>query len=190
MRQQQQSQQPMKKQPPVTSTLNVSLEDLYKGGTKRVRITKKIMDVSGRRTEVKVDKEIAIKAGWKDGTKITYEKEGDEAPGTIPADIQFVVSTKPHDVFERSGDDLIATKKITLAQAINGFSSSITHLDGRQISFSLPNATPDSIKIIPGDGMPSSKTKTKGDLKIKFYIIFPDLSQPDRVQIGRILMGY
>ena len=43
----------------------------------------------------------------KDGTKITFEREGDEAPGTIPADIVFVVQTKPHPIFTREGDDLI-----------------------------------------------------------------------------------
>merc|ERR1712159_606423 len=83
--QRQQQQQPLRKQPAVTTPLNVPLEDIYKGGTKRVRITKKIYDASGRFTTAAVEKEIPIKAGWKDGTKITYEREGDEAPGTTPA---------------------------------------------------------------------------------------------------------
>ena len=32
-----------------------------------------------------MDKTIAIKPGWKDGTRITFEKEGDEHPGMVPA---------------------------------------------------------------------------------------------------------
>eukprot|EP00639_Heterosigma_akashiwo_P027705 CAMPEP_0194676608 /NCGR_PEP_ID=MMETSP0295-20121207/8988_1 /TAXON_ID=39354 /ORGANISM="Heterosigma akashiwo, Strain CCMP2393" /LENGTH=113 /DNA_ID=CAMNT_0039561233 /DNA_START=43 /DNA_END=385 /DNA_ORIENTATION=- len=40
-----------------------------------------------RQQEVKVEKEITIKPGWKDGTKITFAREGDEQPGTEPADI-------------------------------------------------------------------------------------------------------
>lgn len=56
---------------------------------------------------VSVDKEINIKPGWKDGTKITFEREGDELPGVIPADIVFTLQAKPHDRFERDGDDLI-----------------------------------------------------------------------------------
>ena len=43
----------------------------------------------------------------KDGTKITYEREGDEIPGTIPADIIFVLQTKPNDKYEREGDHII-----------------------------------------------------------------------------------
>jgi DnaJ-class molecular chaperone len=34
--------------------------------------------------------------GWKNGTKITYPNEGDELPGVIPADVVFILNTKPH----------------------------------------------------------------------------------------------
>ena len=100
---------PQRKAPPIQHNLNVTLEDLYNGSTKRVRITKKVTDASGRSTQVAVEKEIEIKAGWKDGTKITYEREGDESPGVIPADIVFVVTCKPHPVFTRDGDNLKCT---------------------------------------------------------------------------------
>lgn len=39
--------------------------------------------------------------GWKNGTKITYEREGDELPGVIPADIVFILNTKPHPRYVR-----------------------------------------------------------------------------------------
>jgi len=76
---------------------------------------------------------------------------------------------------------------ITLKEAIMGFSSSVTHLDGRSIPIRMPSATPDSVKIIPGDGMPNSKTRTKGDLKVTFSIRFPELNTDEREQIGKIL---
>jgi DnaJ-class molecular chaperone len=96
------------KPPPVNHDLNVSLEDLFTGTTKKMRITAKKYDAaSGRVTPVSTDKEIAVKAGWKDGTKITFEREGDASgPGVVPADVVFTVKTKPHDRFRREGDDL------------------------------------------------------------------------------------
>jgi DnaJ-class molecular chaperone len=98
----------MRKSEPITYDLLVNLDDLYTGKLKKVRITKKVADEnSGRIVEVKVDKEIHIKPGWKEGTKITFERAGDELPGIQPADIIFVVHTRPHDHFERDGDDLI-----------------------------------------------------------------------------------
>ena len=42
-----QSQQPARKQPPITVPLNVPLDLIYKGGTKKVKITKKIYDLVG-----------------------------------------------------------------------------------------------------------------------------------------------
>ncbi len=98
-----------KKADPVNYPLKVSLEELYAGATKRVRITKKIADASGKVVSVAVEKEINVKPGWKDGTKITFEREGDELPGIVPADIIFTIQTKPHDRYERDGDNLVLT---------------------------------------------------------------------------------
>jgi DnaJ-class molecular chaperone len=107
---QQEVSRQQKKAPPVHYPLNVTLEELFKGTTKKMRITsKKVMDSSGRTAPVSVDKEIAVKAGWKDGTKITFESEGDEGPGVTPADIVFTLHTKPHERFVREGDNLVYT---------------------------------------------------------------------------------
>lgn len=41
--------------------------------------------------------EINVKPGWKSGTKITFEKEGDEMdPSVEPADLVFILEEKPH----------------------------------------------------------------------------------------------
>jgi len=80
-----------------------------------------------------VDKDIPIKKGWKNGTKITFEREGDELPGVIPADIVFVLNTKPHPRFEREGDDLVYTATVPLEQALTGVEVTIQTLDGRTL---------------------------------------------------------
>lgn len=72
--------------------------------------------------------------GWKNGTKITYEKEGDELPGVIPADIIFILNTKPHPRFERDGNDLVYTATVPLADALTGVKVDIQTLDGRTIT--------------------------------------------------------
>ena len=96
------------KAPPVQHDLSVSLEDLFQGCTKKMRITAKKLDpATNRISPVSTDKEITIKAGWKDGTKITFEREGDQNPGMVPADVVFVIKAKPHERFKREGDDLI-----------------------------------------------------------------------------------
>lgn len=110
--------QPRRKQdPPVVHELKVSLEEIYHGCTKRMRISRKRLNPDGRsvRTEDKI-LTIDIKKGWKEGTKITFPKEGDETPSTIPADIVFVIKDKIHSHFKRDGSNIVYPVKISLRE--------------------------------------------------------------------------
>ncbi|MCL4162530.1 UNVERIFIED_CONTAM: hypothetical protein GTU68_067118, partial [Idotea baltica] len=90
------------KDTPVVRDLYVSLEEIAKGVTKKMKITRNVANPDGRTTrrEEKI-LTIEVKAGWKEGTKITFEREGDQLPGKIPADIVFVIRDKPHATFKR-----------------------------------------------------------------------------------------
>ena len=182
--------QAQEKAPPIQHDLKVSLDDLYTGAVKKVRITKKVTDASsGKSSQVAVTKEISIKPGWKDGTKITYEREGDERPGVIPADIIFVLREIPHPVFTRDGNDLKVAIDVSLEDAMRGVNTSLKSLDNRTISIVEPHVSPQTAKIIRGEGMMNTKTKKKGDLVVRFNIIFPDLTSTARRQIADIAGG-
>lgn len=101
--------------PPVVYDLQVTLEEVLAGCTKKMKISRKRLNPDGRTTR-KEDKilEVQIKKGWKEGTKITFPKEGDEMPTNIPADVVFVLKDKPHAVFRRDGSDIIYPAKISL----------------------------------------------------------------------------
>ena len=138
---------PATKAAAVNHNLNVTLEELYTGTVKKMRITKRIIDTAGRQSQVSNEKEITLKKGWKDGTKITYEKEGDESPGVIPADIIFTVQTKPHPLYSRDNDDLIYTCTVTLLEALTGFKKEIRTLDNRPIFVEMRSVKPDTITV-------------------------------------------
>lgn len=101
--------------PAVVRDLKVSLEEVLTGCTKKMKISRKRLNPDGQttRSEEKI-LEVQIKKGWKEGTKITFAKEGDETPRNIPADIVFVLKDKPHPVFKRDGSDIVYTTKIPL----------------------------------------------------------------------------
>lgn len=103
--------------PPVVHELRVSLEEIFHGCTKRMRITRRRLNPDGRttRTEDKI-LNIVIKRGWKEGTKITFPKEGDETPENVPADIVFVLKDKGHPHFKRDGSNIIYTAKVSLKE--------------------------------------------------------------------------
>lgn len=108
---------PKHQDPPVVHELKVSLEEIFHGCTKRIKITRRRLNPDGRsmRTEDKI-LNIVIKKGWKEGTKITFPKEGDETPENIPADIAFVLKDKGHPHFKRDGSNIIYKCKITLKE--------------------------------------------------------------------------
>ncbi|XP_046804541.1 dnaJ protein homolog 1 [Lucilia cuprina] len=102
--------------PPVEHDLYVTLEEIYHGCVKKMKISRRVQQPDG--TSKKEDKyvSISIKPGWKSGTKVTFQKEGDQSPGKIPADIVFIIRDKPHAMFKREGSDLRYTARLTLKQ--------------------------------------------------------------------------
>ncbi|XP_076353100.1 dnaJ protein homolog 1-like [Tachypleus tridentatus] len=162
--------------PPVEYDLYVSLEEVVRGCTKKMKISRKVMnpDRSTRREEKVLT--INVKPGWKAGTKITFQKEGDQIPGTIPADIVFIIRDKPHSIFKRDGSDIKYTANITLREAMCGTKIQVPTLKGDKISLRLEGVIkPQSIQRIQGQGLPYPKEPSKrGDMIINFNIRFPD----------------
>ena len=75
-----------------------------------------------------------------------------------------------------------------MVEALSGISKSIQTLDNRTISYQVPYVTPDTVKILPREGMLNRKKQCKGDLKIKFKISFPEnLSSEKRTKICYII---
>ncbi|CAH8359971.1 unnamed protein product [Eruca vesicaria subsp. sativa] len=160
---------------PIENKLPCSLEDLYKGTTKKMKISREILDVSGKATQTEEILTIGVKPGWKKGTKITFPEKGNEHPGVIPADLVFIIDEKPHPVFTRDGNDLIVTQKISLADALTGYTVNLTTLDGRTLTIPITNVIhPEYEEVVPKEGMPLQKDQSKkGNLRIKFNIKFP-----------------
>lgn len=66
--------------------LLVSLEDLYKGTTKKLKVSRKLLNGGVDSTTL----EVAIKAGWKVGTKVRFAGAGNETRGGSQ-DMVFVI---------------------------------------------------------------------------------------------------
>ncbi|XP_061343003.1 protein psi1-like isoform X3 [Gastrolobium bilobum] len=133
---------------------------------------------------------IEIKPGWKKGTKITFPEKGNEQRGVIPADLVFVIDEKPHSVFKRDGNDLVVTQKISLVEALTGYTAQLTTLDGRNLTIPINSVvSPTYEEVVKGEGMPIPKEPSKkGNLRIKFNIKFPSrLTSEQKSGIKRLL---
>jgi DnaJ-class molecular chaperone len=120
--------------------------------------------------------EIQVKPGWKQGTKVKFEREGDQTPGKIPADIVFVIRDKPHPQFKREGSDLKYTASISLKQALTGVTVIVPTLFGESVPLEFREVVkPNTTKRLPNRGLPFPKEPSrKGDLIVSFDIRFPD----------------
>lgn len=105
-----------KQDPPIEHDLYVTLEEIYHGCVKKMKISRRIVQPDGSSRKEDKTLQISIKPGWKSGTKVTFQKEGDQGPGKIPADIVFIIRDKPHAMFKREGSDLRYTARLTLKQ--------------------------------------------------------------------------
>lgn len=163
--------------PAIEHDLHVTLEEVLRGCTKKMKISRKVMGPDGRtpKREEKV-LTINVKPGWKAGTKITFQREGDQLPGTIPADIVFIIRDKPHPLFKREGADIRYVAKINLKDALCGVKVDVPTLAKTKIPLQLTDVIkPTTVKRIQGHGLPYPKDPTKrGDLIVSFDIIFPD----------------
>ncbi|CAB0032003.1 unnamed protein product [Trichogramma brassicae] len=163
--------------PAIEHDLYVSLEDILKGCTKKMKISRRVMQPDGSsRKEDKV-LTINVKPGWKAGTKITFQKEGDQGRGKVPADIVFIIRDKPHSQFRREGSDIRYTCKLSLKQALCGAVIQVPTLGGEKITLNLSKEIikPATVKRIQGHGLPFPKEPSrKGDLLVSFDIKFPD----------------
>ena len=149
---------------------------MYNGATKRLKITRKQIDESGRVIQSENVLEVNIKPGWKAGTKIRFPNAGDElVPGQAQT-IVFVIEEKPHPIYKRDGDDLFAELELNIVEAFTGFSRELPTIDGRTLKItSSPGEViqPGQVKLFPREGMPNQRTGVKGNLRVKLNVKFP-----------------
>ncbi|KZV31643.1 DNAJ heat shock family protein [Dorcoceras hygrometricum] len=182
----------LKKPPPVESKLPCSLEDLYTGSTRKMKISRQVVQPSGRLAQETEILTIDIKPGWKKGTKIVFQDKGNEQPNQLPADLVFVIDEKPHEIFRRDGNDLLMNYSVTLAEAIRGITLEAKTLDNRDLLIPVNEIiSPGHEVLVSGEGMPIAKEPgSRGDLKILFQVKFPTtLTTEQRAALKQILGG-
>ncbi|XP_026184752.1 dnaJ homolog subfamily B member 13 [Mastacembelus armatus] len=168
---------------PIERDLYLALDDLFHGGTKKIKISCRVMNEDGYTSSIR-DKILTIDVmpGWKEGTRIIFPKEGDQGPNSIPADVVFIVRQKSHPLFLRQHNDLIYKVQISLEMALTGFSVDVETLDGRLLSIPINDIVhPTYTKTVTGEGMPLSQDPSqRGNLIIIFGIQFPEKLSAER----------
>jgi len=135
--------------------------------------------------------EIEIEKGMEHGQQIAYFGEGEPMVDGEPGDLQVVLRLQPHAVFERRGPDLYTNLTISLEDAMTGFSTKVTHLDGHEVKIERSAVTWHGFKMrVKNEGMPLLQDNTKfGSMIVTVQVSFPksELSESQKQQIKDIL---
>ena len=146
--------------PDVTSEMEVALEEVARGGKRRVRLG------NGREIEV------MIPAGIEQGKQIRLRGLGEPgAFGGEPGDALVAVQYQRHSVFEVVGKDLRVFVDLPLADAVLGGTLRVPTLDGAVEMKIPPGAQGGKTLRLKGKGLPLKSGA--GDLLVRLNIQIP-----------------
>jgi len=146
--------------------LEVSLEDIYKGTSKDIKIKR---NIEGKNDEVNMN--INIPSGCQNGIKMVKKGFGNKQSDSEPGDVVIVITHEDHKLFKLSDNHIIMEKDISFGSSLVGVKFSVKHLSGEIITFSTEGLIEDGdLRIIKGKGIPHMRTDKMGDFVVKFNV--------------------
>ncbi|MFI0417305.1 molecular chaperone DnaJ [Spongiactinospora gelatinilytica] len=131
---------------------------------------------------------VRIPAGVEDGTHIQLAGEGEVGPGGgPPGDLFLEIVEKPHEIFERRGDDLHCTVQIPMTAAALGTVLTVETLDGKEDLDVRPGTQSGQVIPLYGKGVQRLNETGRGDLLIHFNVETPSRLDPEQEDLLREL---
>ena len=128
---------------------------------------------SGRRERTSKIK-LRIPAGVDTGSRLRSAGNGEagfrDGP---PGDLYVVIHVRPHEIFQRDGDDLLCEVPISFVQAALGAEIEVLTLDGKA-SIKVPSGTqPGTMFRLKGKGVKNIQGYGHGDLHVRMNVEVP-----------------
>jgi molecular chaperone DnaJ len=140
------------------------------------------------RTAAEAKLKVKVPPGVEEGTRIRYGGEGDAGrTGGPRGDLYVILSIRPHDFFERHGNDLYCVIPISFPQAALGAEFEIPGIDG-PVVIKVPEGAQSGRELrIRGRGVPYLNEKGHGDLIVKVVVEIPrKLNRAQRELVGKL----
>lgn len=119
------------------------------------RGTEKEVSIGGKKRKVK------IPPGVDDGSRIRF------------SDFFVTINVRPHEVFQRQGDDIYVDVQIPLMDAVCGGTLEIPTLEGDKNIRIKPGTQPGAVIRLSGQGFPRARGRGRGDFYIRLHIDIP-----------------
>ncbi|XEC96796.1 molecular chaperone DnaJ [Paenibacillus tarimensis] len=133
---------------------------------------------------------VRIPAGVDEGAQIRLSGEGESGQrGGPPGDLYIVIRVKPHDFFERDGDDIYCEVPLTFAQAALGDEIEIPTLT-EKVKLKIPTGTQTGTYFrLKGKGVPRLRGYGQGDQHVKVTVVTPTKLNEEQKELLRQFSG-
>jgi DnaJ-class molecular chaperone len=126
--------------------------------------------------------EVKIPPGVRDGSRVRVAGEGGVGPAGA-GDLYLVVSVRPHERFERRGDDLHTEVDVPLTDAVLGGEVQVPTMTS-QVMLKVPPLTQNGRNFrLSGLGMPRLGGNGRGDLYARVKVALPQELSPEQREL-------
>jgi len=117
---------------------------------------------------------VKIPGGVDNGSRLRISREGEAGTrGGPPGDLYVYIHVKPHEIFERHGQDIICEIPISFVQAALGAEMQVPTLDGK-VALKIPEGTQSGTSFrLRGHGIPHLRGSGRGDQHVRVKVITP-----------------
>jgi molecular chaperone DnaJ len=117
---------------------------------------------------------LRIPAGVESGSRLRSAGNGEAGlRGGPPGDLYVVLHVKPHEIFQREGDDLYCEVPISMVQAALGGEIEVPTLDGKATIKIPPGTQPGTMFRLKGKGVKNVQGYGQGDLHVRINVEIP-----------------
>ena len=158
----------------VEQEIELSLDDVYRGVTRRLMFT-----LGGQSRSV----DVRIPAGVGEGSRVRIAGEGEPGAGGAPnGDLYLRIRLTPHSTFERKGHDLYVRVPLPLTTAVLGGEANVLTIGGKSLRLKIPSTTQHGQMFrLKGHGMPiPGKAGEFGDLYATADVQLPRQLTPEQ----------
>jgi DnaJ-class molecular chaperone len=166
-------QQAMNKPIPIMKSLQINMEQVFKGDSIPLEIERWILE-NGTKIFEKETIYVDIPQGIDENEMLILRDRGNVISEQCKGDVKITISIQNNTTFKRSGLDLILDKTISLKEALCGFSFELNYINGKNYTLNNNKGSivpPEYKKVYPEMGL--KRGEHKGNMIINFHVEFP-----------------
>lgn len=167
-------QNALNKPVPLMKSLQINMSQVFTGVSLPLEVERWTMENNTKVFE-KETIYVDIPPGIDNNEMIVLRDKGNIISENCKGDVKVNILVQNNTAFKRSGLDLILDKKVTLKDALCGFTFNLDYINGKNYTLNNNKGSivpPEYKKMYPGMGL--KRGEHKGNMIIHFHVEFPE----------------